>query len=122
MTLAEEKTQLSHIYDGFDFLAVNIKKSEQTLLIQPASQKVRGVLLELKASINSCVALPTDIFIRRLNSTLRGWAQSYRQVVAKKVFAWVDYCAYHYFEGFGGTQGVRHRRPSSPVTAIQELT
>lgn len=96
LTLAEEKTRLCHINDGFDFLGVNIRKYEQKLLIKPAPQKVRGFLSELKGFIKSCVALPTDIFIRRLNSKLRGWAQSYRQVVAKKVFGWVDYCVYHY--------------------------
>ena len=96
LTLAEEKTRLGHINDGFDFLGVNIRKYDQKLLIKPSPQKVRSFLRELKAFIQSCAALPTDSFIRRLNSKLRGWAQSYRQVVAKKVFGWVDYCVYHY--------------------------
>ncbi len=95
LNLAEEKTALRHINDGFDFLGVNIRKYGQKLLIKPAPQKVRGFLRELKEFIKSRIALPTAIFIRRLNSKLRGWAQSYRQVVAKKVFGWVDYCVYH---------------------------
>ena len=104
LTLAEEKTRLCHIDDGFDFLGVNIRKYGQKLLIKPAPQKVRGFLRELKVFIKSCVALPTDIFIRRLNSKLRGWAQSYRQVVAKKIFGWVDYRVYHYLRKW-----MRHR-------------
>lgn len=90
LSLSEEKTALRHINDGFDFLGVNIRKYGQKLLIKPAPKKVRGFLRELKVFIRSCVALPTDIFIRRLNSKLRGWAQSYRQVVAKKVFGRID--------------------------------
>ncbi|MDA3902781.1 MAG: group II intron reverse transcriptase/maturase [Desulfuromusa sp.] len=104
LALSEEKTRLCHISDGFDFLGVNIRKHDQKLLIKPAPQKVRHFLRELKGFIKSCVALPTDIFIRRLNSKLRGWAQSYRQVVAKKIFGWVDYCVYHYLRKW-----MRHR-------------
>lgn len=104
LALSEEKTRLCHISDGFDFLGVNIRKHDQKLLIKPAPQKVRGFLRGLKGFIKSCVALPTDIFIRRLNSKLRGWAQSYRQVVAKKIFGWVDYCVYHYLRKW-----MRHR-------------
>ncbi|MBE0502468.1 MAG: hypothetical protein IBX47_13655, partial [Desulfuromonadales bacterium] len=69
-----------------------------------APQKVRNFLSKLKVFIKSCVALPTDIFIRRHNSNLRGWAQSSRQVVAKKVFGWVDDCVYHYLRKW-----MRHR-------------
>lgn len=104
LTLAEEKTHLCHINDGFDFLGVNIRKYDQKLLIKPSPQKVRGFLKELKEFIKSCVALPTDTFIRLLNSKLRGWAQNYRQVVAKKIFAQVDYCVYHYLRKW-----MRHR-------------
>jgi RNA-directed DNA polymerase len=95
LTLAEEKTRLCHIHDGFDFLGVNIRKYDQKLLIKPSPQKVRNFLKELKEFVKRCVALPTDTFIRQLNSKLRGWAQSYRQVVSKKVFGWVDYCVYY---------------------------
>jgi len=104
LTLSAEKTRLCHVNDGFDFLGVNIRKYDRKLLIKPVPQKVRDFLRELKAFIKSCVALPTDLFIRRLNSKLRGWAQSYRQVVAKKVFGWVDYCVYHYLRKW-----MRHR-------------
>ena len=104
LSLAEEKTRLCHINDGFDFLGVNIRKYDQKLLIKPSPQKVRNFLVDLKGFIKRCVALPTDIFIRRLNSKLRGWAQSYRQVVAKKIFGRVDYCVYHYL-----WKWVRHR-------------
>jgi RNA-directed DNA polymerase len=96
LSLAEEKTRLCHIKEGFNFLGVNIRKYDQKLLIKPSPPKVRDFLVELKGFIRRCVALPTDIFIRRLNSKLRGWAQSYRQVVAKKIFGRVDYRVYHY--------------------------
>jgi len=104
LILSEEKTHLRHINEGFDFLGVNIRKYDQKLLIKPTPQKVRDFLREIKGFIKSGVALPTDIFIRKLNSKLRGWAQSYRQVVAKKIFGWVDYCVYHYLRKW-----MRHR-------------
>jgi RNA-directed DNA polymerase len=109
LTLAEEKTHLCHINDGFDFLGVNIRKYDQKLLIKPASKKVRDFLLELKGFIKRCVALPTDTFIRQLNSKLRGWAQSYRQVVSKKVFCRVDQCVYQYLRKW-----MRHRHRNKP--------
>lgn len=104
LLLAEEKTRLVHIHDGFDFLGVNLRKYGQKLLIKPSPQKVRDFLKGIKEFIKRCVALPTDIFIRRLNSKLRGWAQSYRQVVAKEVFARVDQCVYRYLRKW-----MRHR-------------
>ncbi|MCK4507062.1 MAG: group II intron reverse transcriptase/maturase [Desulfuromonadales bacterium] len=96
LTLSEEKSKLYHINDGFDFLGVNIRKYDQKLLIKPAPQKVREFLQDIKAFIKHYVALPTDIFILKLNSKLRGWAYSCRQVVSKKIFGLVDSRVYQY--------------------------
>lgn len=38
LTLSEEKTKITHIDDGFDFLGYNIRKYKGVLLIKPSKR------------------------------------------------------------------------------------
>lgn len=41
LTLSEEKTLITHISEGFDFLGFNVRKYNGTLLIKPSSKSVK---------------------------------------------------------------------------------
>lgn len=89
LTLSEEKTTISHINDGFDFLGQNVRKYQDKLLITPSKESSRSVLLKVKSIINTHRGLATDVLIRKLNPVIRGWAYFHRHVVSKASFSYI---------------------------------
>lgn len=90
LELSEEKTHITHIDDGFDFLGFNIRKYHGKLLIKPAKAGIKRFLGELRELIKTSNSYTTVQLIRQLNSKLRGWTNHYRHVVAKRTFNYVD--------------------------------
>ncbi|PHR86821.1 MAG: group II intron reverse transcriptase/maturase [Moritella sp.] len=91
LTLAPEKTLLTHINDGFDFLGQNVRKYDGKLLIKPSHKNVKTLLKKVRDIVKKQKTVPTAVLIRQLNSILRGWANYHRHIVAKETFNYVDY-------------------------------
>ena len=92
LTLSEEKTLITHISEGFDFLGFNVRKYNGTLLIKPSpkSQKrFTGKLHEVVFKKNKTVA--QQKVIEELNPVLRGWGNYYSGVVSKTTFCKIDH-------------------------------
>lgn len=90
LELSSEKTKITHINKGFDFLGFNIRKYAQKLLIKPAKGNVKRFLKEIREYIKANKSVRTDLLIINLNPKIRGWASYYRHVVSKKTFSRVD--------------------------------
>jgi RNA-directed DNA polymerase len=90
LELSEEKTRITHINDGFDFLGFNVRKYEGKLLIKPAKQAIKSFLEDIRGTIKTNTTAKTEELIRQLNSKIRGWVNYYCHVVAKKTFNYVD--------------------------------
>jgi RNA-directed DNA polymerase len=92
LKLSEEKTKITRIDKGFDFLGFNIRKyNNQKLLIKPSKANINTFLREIKSIIKRGIALPTEVLIHQLNQKLTGWTNYYRGVVSSKVFAQIDH-------------------------------
>lgn len=87
LTLSQEKTKITHIDDGFDFLGVNIRKYDGKLLIKPAKKNVSAFLEKLRAFIKGNKALQQDKLIKVLNPMIVGWANYHKYNVASKAFS-----------------------------------
>jgi RNA-directed DNA polymerase len=90
LALSPEKTKITHIEDGFDFLGWNIRKYDGKLLMKPSKANVKAHLDKIREVIKGNKTAKQANLIRLLNPILRGWANYHRHVVAKKTFARVD--------------------------------
>lgn len=91
LRLSEEKTRVTHIEEGFNFLGQNVRKRGSKLLITPTRHSIRHVLEKSRQLIRSCHGHNAATLIRRLNPVLRGWANYHRHVVSKRIFSRVEY-------------------------------
>ena len=91
LKLSEEKTVITQITEGFNFLGQSVRKYGQKLLIKPTRHSVRHVLDKARQCIERCRGQKAVVLIRRLNPVLRGWANYHRHVVSKKAFGRVGY-------------------------------
>lgn len=92
LELSKEKTLITHIKDGFDFLGFNIRKyGNGMLLIKPSKKnqkKFAETMHEVIYKMRS--AKQTDV-IGKLNPKISGWANYYRYVSSKEVFSKLDH-------------------------------
>lgn len=91
LQISEEKTVITHIEDGFDFLGKNIRKYNGKLLIKPSKTSVKSFLEKVRSIIKGNKSTKQETLIRKLNPVIRGWVNNQRYVVSSKVFSRVDY-------------------------------
>lgn len=94
LELSLEKTQITSIDKGFDFLGFNVRKYRDKLLIKPAKESILSFLSRIRQVIKIHPTIKADELIGMLNPKIKGWAYYYRHVVAKKTFGYVDDCIY----------------------------
>jgi RNA-directed DNA polymerase len=90
LILSPEKTKITHIREGFDFLGWNIRKYGDKLLSKPSNANTKAHLDKIGEIIKANKTAKQVNLIRLLNPVLRGWANYHRHVVAKRTFARVD--------------------------------
>ena len=90
LALSPEKTRITRIEDGFDFLGQNPRKYKGKLFIKPARGNVKAFLAKVKETIRKFTARKPGDMIRTLNPMIRGWANYHRHIVAKETFQAVD--------------------------------
>jgi RNA-directed DNA polymerase len=91
LELSEQKTVLTHIPKGFNFLGHTVRKYEDKLLITPAKSKVQILRQKISQMIESASGLTQEALLRQLNPLLRGWANYYRNGASKQTFAKLDF-------------------------------
>ena len=91
LQLSPEKTCITHIENGFDFLGQNLRKFNGKLLIRPSKKNTHVFLEKVRQCIrNHNGASQTDL-IRHLNPVIRGWANYHRHIVAMETFKKVEW-------------------------------
>lgn len=91
LSLSEEKTVITHIDDGFDFLGFNVRKYNGKLLIKPSRKGQKKLTEKLHEVVFSNKAAAQNKLIVKLNPVLTGWGNYYRHVVSKKIFSKMDH-------------------------------
>src|SRR5579859_6088764 len=110
LELSSEKTCITHIEEGFDFLGQNVRKyktgKRHKLLIKPARKNVHAHLEKIRDLIKKNQTLSAGRLILMLNPIIRGWAQYHQHVVSADVFSSVDDAIYRRLR-----QWMRRRHP-----------
>jgi RNA-directed DNA polymerase len=91
LELSEEKTHITHIDDGFDFLGWNFCKYKRKLLIKPSKKSIDKVTQKVSDLIKRAKAWRQEDLIDALNPIIIGWSNYHQAVVSKKVFNNLDY-------------------------------
>lgn len=94
LTLSEEKTKITHIDEGFDFLGFNIRKYKGKFLITPSKESQKKFQRKINEIVNSHKTIPQESLIRLLNPIITGSANYYQHVVSGKVFQKMDFHIY----------------------------
>ena len=94
LELSHEKTHITHIDDGFDFLGQNIRKYNDKLLIKPSRKSVERLLGRIRKVIKANRQVSAGLLIAQLNPIIRGWAQYHRHVVSKDTFGKIDHAVF----------------------------
>ncbi len=90
LTLSEEKTLITHIDDGFDFLGYNFRKYKGKFLIKPSKKSIQSIIDKIRTVTKKAKAWSQDALIKTLNPIIRGWANYHRHNAAKQTFKNLD--------------------------------
>jgi RNA-directed DNA polymerase len=90
LTLSVEKTKVTHIEEGFDFLGWNIRKYDGKMLIKPSTKNVKAFLGKIRETVKANKMAQQENLIGLLNRMIRGWVNYHKGTVAKEIFAKVD--------------------------------
>lgn len=118
LQLSEEKTVITHIEEGFDFLGQTVRKhktgNRSKLLITPSRKNVQAFLEKVRATIKKNQSATAGNLIQQLNPMIRGWAMYHRHVVSKATFSKVDHLIYQSL-----WRWAKRRHPKKPRQWIQ---
>lgn len=91
LLLSPEKTKITHVTEGFDFLGQNIRMFPKgKLLIRPSKDSIKSVIGKLKETIVKHRGSQAAVLIRNLNPIITGWANYHKHVCSKKTFYSLD--------------------------------
>jgi RNA-directed DNA polymerase len=132
LELSAEKTHITHVTDGYDFLGFTVRRYRnrhggRDLLTRPSEKSV----MQLKAKIKAMTKHGTtrDAVrdkIEAMNYLTRGWANYFRHSAASRTFRYIGQYAFKRMEGWlrdKTRQGIRtiyeryyHRDPRGRLT------
>ena len=96
LELSAEKTVITSMETGFDFLGFNSRHYNGKLLIKPSKKKVLAFCKRLGEEIKNLSSVEQEVLIKKLNPILRGFANYYKGVVSKETFGYISSRVWQY--------------------------
>ncbi len=116
LLLSQEKTVITHIEDGFDFLGQHVRKYRSgAVLTTPSKKNVKALLKKVRGTIEKRKSSSAGQLIVKLNPIIRGWANDHRFGASSKIFNSVDCAIYKKL-----WQWARRRHPRKSATWIRK--
>ena len=95
LCLSEEKTKISYIDEGFDFLGFRIRRhrkrgtGKRFVYTYPSKKALASVKAKVRSMTRGATDNALDILLHRLNRLLRGWTNYFRYGVSKATFGYL---------------------------------
>jgi RNA-directed DNA polymerase len=86
LSLSDEKTHITRIEDGFDFLGFHFRKFGETLLTSPSKSSIKRLREKVRNIVRVCRGAPGHVLVGWLNPVLRGWCNYHRHGTSGRVF------------------------------------
>ncbi|MFZ3385020.1 MAG: group II intron reverse transcriptase/maturase [Candidatus Methanoperedens sp.] len=90
LELSDEKTLITHIDNGFDFIGWNFRKYNGKLLVKPSKKSIDRFTEKISDTIKDGKAWKQEVLIDALNLTITGWANYHQFVVSSEIFHKLD--------------------------------
>jgi RNA-directed DNA polymerase len=91
LELSPEKTLITPIEEGFDFLGQHVQRYGEKTLITPARRNVTVFLDTVRGIVKAHRQAPAGTLIEQLNPVIRGWALYHRHQASSRTFSSVDH-------------------------------
>jgi RNA-directed DNA polymerase len=115
LELSTEKTLITSMEEGFDFLGFNHRHYSGKLLIKPSKKKVLNFCKRLGKEIKALNGAKQEDVIRKLNPILRGFANYYKGVVSKETFSYISHRVWQYL-----WRWAKRRHPNKNTTWVRK--
>jgi RNA-directed DNA polymerase len=115
LELSREKTQLTHIEEGFDFLGMHVRKYQGKLLCKPAKKNVHAFLTKVRRIVKTPKQASAGSLTLQRNPVIRGWAQYHQHGTSKRTCAKADHDIFTVL-----WQWARRRHPKTSRRWIKE--
>lgn len=94
LILADDKTKVTHISEGFDFLGFNLRQYKTNngmrLLIKPSKASIKKAMVTIKNVFIQLRGKPVGELITKLNPIIRGIGNYWSSQVAKETYGNLD--------------------------------
>jgi RNA-directed DNA polymerase len=97
LELSEEKTRITNIDEGFDFLGFNIRRYQTAtsrkgtkVFIKPSRKSVQTIKTKLKLIFRESVGYTMENLISKVNPVIKGWANYFKIGVSSRTFTTLD--------------------------------
>ena len=115
LELSPEKTVITPIEDGFDFLGQQVRDYHGTILVKPSRKNVATFLNKVRVLIKANEQATTGHLIVQLNPLIRGWAAYHRHVSSKRTFVRVDHAIFQAL-----WRWAKRRHPKKPLRWVKD--
>ena len=91
LSLSPDKTVVTHVEEGFDFLGQTVRRQADNLLTKPSKKGVKRFLKNVREVIRKLASAPARELVQTLNRMIRGWAYYHRHGASSDAFRFVDH-------------------------------
>ena len=91
LELSHEKTSITHLDHGFDFLGQTLRRYRcGKVLFKPSRRSVQTFLTKIQQTLEEAGSWTAGQLIQRLNQQIKGWTMYHRYAASKRIFTQVD--------------------------------